>query len=286
MARIRSIKPEFWGDRKLAASVSRDARLLYVALWNQADEWARVQGDARWIKGHCLPYDDDLNLQAIDRLVDELAAAGRVQKYDHEGDPYLFLPKLAEHQRLEPSKVPSRLPEPPTPISPYPDGGQSAPRADEAARRADEAEPIDALQVAGSRLHVAGSKGSAEPPPGAELVHIRRDVDQLCERLATRMVENGCKKPVITDRWRDSARLLLDRDKRGLDEALELVDWSQSDDFWRANVQSMPTFREQYDRLRLQSQRAGPGTKLSQQLDGAMRRAQEAEAQHSRKALP
>ena len=40
MARIRSIKPEFWDDRKLAKRASRDARLLYIALWNLADEWA------------------------------------------------------------------------------------------------------------------------------------------------------------------------------------------------------------------------------------------------------
>jgi hypothetical protein len=128
--------------------------------------------------------------------------------------------------------------------------------------------------------------GSGATAPSADLLPLRRDVDQLCERLVTRMVENGCKKPTITDRWRDSARLLLDRDKRDLHEALTLIDWSQSDDFWRANVQSMPTFREQYDRLRLQSQRAGPSSTLTRQLDDAMRRAEAAEAQQSRKALP
>jgi hypothetical protein len=159
MARIRSIKPEFWGDRKLASQVSRDARLLYIALWNQADEWGRCQGDARWIKGHCLPYDDDLNLQAIDRLVDELAAAGRVVKYEVDSDPYLYLPKLADHQRLEPAKVPSRLPEPPT--DPSVDAAPSESRANESAPRADEAETIGALHVAGGRLQVAGGRDVA-----------------------------------------------------------------------------------------------------------------------------
>ena len=32
MARIRSVKPEYWDDRKLAKRTSRDARLLYIAL--------------------------------------------------------------------------------------------------------------------------------------------------------------------------------------------------------------------------------------------------------------
>ena len=42
MARIRSVKPEFWTDRKLARCTSRDARLLYIALWNISDEHGRL----------------------------------------------------------------------------------------------------------------------------------------------------------------------------------------------------------------------------------------------------
>ena len=119
MARIRSIKPEFWDDRKLAKRASRDARLLYIALWNLADEWGRLNGDPQWIKGQVFSYDDDLNADAIGKLLEELEnpALGAVIAYEADGDPYLFLPKLAKHQRLEPEKVnngragcPRRLP--------------------------------------------------------------------------------------------------------------------------------------------------------------------------------
>lgn len=162
MARIRSVKPEFWSDRRLATRVSRDARLLYVALWNFADEHGRLQGDARYVKGNCFPYDDDLDLDDITRLLDELEAAGRIQRYSHDGDPYIYLPKLADHQRLEPTKVESRLPEPPAQTSPGPDlnvdADESAPRTDESAPDADK---NALLYVAGSREHVAGSRGVA-----------------------------------------------------------------------------------------------------------------------------
>lgn len=154
MARIRSIKPEFWTDRKLA-TISRDARLLYIAMWNLADEWGRLQGDRRYIKGHCFPYDDDLTLDAVGRLLDELERAGRVHRYDNEGDPYLHLPKLAAHQRLEPGKSASRLPNPPD-FTLNPDSAQIF--SDESARISDESAKIVVQQVAGSRLHVAGSK--------------------------------------------------------------------------------------------------------------------------------
>lgn len=86
---------------------------------------------------------------------------------------------------------------------------------------------------------------SAQPP--------RADVESLCRRLADAIEANGSKRPAITEQWRASARLLLDRDEKPLAEALRLVAWCQDDDFWRTNILSMPTFRKQYDKLRLKA---------------------------------
>lgn len=133
MPRIRSIKPEFWADFP-TARLSRDARLLYIALWNFADEHGRMAGDPRFIKGQVFPYDDDLSADAVEALVQEIADTGKATRYVADGAPYLHLPKLRVHQRLEPNKVPSRLPEPPPPGGP---GGPGGGRADESARRAD-----------------------------------------------------------------------------------------------------------------------------------------------------
>lgn len=183
MARIRSIKPEFWDDRRLATRVSRDARLLYIALWNQADEWARVHGDPRWVKGQCLPYDDDINLADVEDLLTELAGAGVVQRYDVDGDPYLYLPKLAAHQRLEPDKVPSRLPEPPPLSESRADSSES--RADLPERRADSPETNCALQVAGSREQVAGGTPTRASAQEAQTTRMpsQRSPDPLWDAL-------------------------------------------------------------------------------------------------------
>jgi len=79
----------------------------------------------------------------------------------------------------------------------------------------------------------------------------RQDVERLCALLVELMVGNGCRKPNITKTWRDAARLLIDRD--GIDPVLaeHVLRWSQADTFWRTNIQSMPTFREKFDQLRL-----------------------------------
>lgn len=85
----------------------------------------------------------------------------------------------------------------------------------------------------------------------------REDVDSICRHLADRIEANGSKRPTVTARWRDAARLMLDRDGKTTDQIIRAIDWCQDDDFWRANVMSMPKLREKYDQLRLAAQRAG-----------------------------
>ena len=82
----------------------------------------------------------------------------------------------------------------------------------------------------------------------------RPDVDRLCTHLADCIEANGSKRPTVTARWRDSARLLLDRDGRTEDQVHACIEWCQRDEFWRSNVMSMPKLREQYDQLRLKAQ--------------------------------
>jgi hypothetical protein len=165
VARIRSVKPEFWADEELAMQVSRDGRLLYIGLWNLADEHGRLRGDPRYLKGQLFAYDDDLMPADLDRLVEELVVAGKAVRYRSGPSAYLFLPNLAKHQRLEAAKVESRLPAPSDP-------SESAPvatvRADESARDPDVsargADQPSLLYGAGSMEPVAGSMGAPPAP--------------------------------------------------------------------------------------------------------------------------
>jgi hypothetical protein len=101
----------------------------------------------------------------------------------------------------------------------------------------------------------------------------RPDVGRLCERLADRIEANGAKRPAITARWRDAARLMLDADGHTEAEVTGAIDWCQADEFWRANVLSMPKLREKYDQLRLQAQRARPPGTRQQETDDLFDRA-------------
>lgn len=171
MARIRSIKPEFWLDRKLARTLSRDARMFYMGLWNQADEHGRAQADPRLLQGQIFPYEDDIDTADIEAMLGALANAGVVQLYESDGDPYLFLPKLGSHQRLEPSKVASKFPAPPEPAPDQP----TPVRANESARDADQSEPDG---NSSALLYVAGSMEHGSSPPGADESAPRRATER------------------------------------------------------------------------------------------------------------
>jgi hypothetical protein len=91
--------------------------------------------------------------------------------------------------------------------------------------------------------------GSATPAPDAPL---RPDVAAIMTRLSDLVVANGSKKPSSGKAAQDAARLILDTDRRPLDEVLKIIEWSQNSIFWRANVRSVEKLRKQYDTLRLQ----------------------------------
>jgi hypothetical protein len=170
---MRSIKPEFWADEDLAA-LPRDARLLYVGLWNLADEHGRLRGDPRYVKGQIFPYDDDLSAVAVDELLTYLSDAKKVVRYKVDGGRYLFLPNLAKHQRLDADKVPSRLPPPAETPDPDPSAPLSGNFPDESRPDPDSS----ALKhVAGSSKHVAGSREHVDAPASARTRRTRADAE-------------------------------------------------------------------------------------------------------------
>lgn len=103
-----------------------------------------------------------------------------------------------------------------------------------------------------------GSSFSSEEPDSSEPA--RLDVERLCTYLAERIETNGSKRPVITKKWRDAARLLMDSDGKSEQQVRNMIDWCQNDHFWRGVILSMPKLREKYDQMRLQAsgRTAGP----------------------------
>ncbi|MES1993159.1 MAG: hypothetical protein V4457_06035 [Pseudomonadota bacterium] len=97
MARIRTIKPEFWVDEKIG-ECSTNARLLFIASWSFADDKGSLERSAKQLKAQAFPYD------TIDcePLVQELLDAGLLIEYSGgDGKIYLHVNHFSEHQRID-----------------------------------------------------------------------------------------------------------------------------------------------------------------------------------------
>lgn len=91
------------------------------------------------------------------------------------------------------------------------------------------------------------TSADADPP--------RADVLDLCAALSEALTHNSVKH-TNGKAWYTAARLLLDKDRRDCNEVIEVIDFATTDSFWIGNVHSMLTLRTQYDKLRLQMNRA------------------------------
>ena len=112
MARIRSIKPEYWED-ELVGRLTLAARLLFIACWNFADDEGRLRWTPELLKAHVFPFDSDLDRNAVQNLMIELERVGMVFPYEGgRADQHLALiVNFAKHQRLD-RPMPSKLPPP------------------------------------------------------------------------------------------------------------------------------------------------------------------------------
>jgi hypothetical protein len=108
MPRIRSIKPEFFRSKKLAACSPR-ARLTFIGLWTLADDEGRYEYEPELLKADLWPWEPEVTAKEADACILELESRGRVCLYQHDGKTYLHVVTWSEHQKIS-HKSESRLP--------------------------------------------------------------------------------------------------------------------------------------------------------------------------------
>jgi hypothetical protein len=99
VARIRSIKPEFW-DSPSTAKAGPWARLLYLAMWNWADDWGIGDASPSRLRAFAFP-NDEVSAADYPRLVTEVQNAYEVVFFEHLGRRYYAIPTFGTHQRTE-----------------------------------------------------------------------------------------------------------------------------------------------------------------------------------------
>jgi hypothetical protein len=73
---------------------------------------------------------------------------------------------------------------------------------------------------------------------------------KLSDYLFQKIKENNPDhKPPNLKQWANDVRLMIDRDKRTVEQITYVIDWCQSNSFWKANILSISKLREKFDRL-------------------------------------
>ena len=104
MARIRTIKPEFFTSEDIV-SLAPLTRLLYIALWCEADKEGRLAWKPFTFKLRYFPGDSC----DIASMCDELVKEKLIKLY---GDGLAYIPKFKTHQHINPRESASILPDP------------------------------------------------------------------------------------------------------------------------------------------------------------------------------
>lgn len=105
MSRTRNIKPGFFENETLA-ECSPLARLLFIALWCEADREGRLEDRPKRIKAKCLPYD----ACDADELLNELERAEFITRYEVVGSRYIQIDTFAKHQNPHQRELASVIP--------------------------------------------------------------------------------------------------------------------------------------------------------------------------------
>jgi hypothetical protein len=111
MARIRSIKPEFFQHERLY-DAERDSglplRVAFSGLWTVCDRDGRFEWRPRQLKLNVLPY-DELDFTSV---LSALESGGFIVRYDVEGKSFGFIPSWHEHQHINVREPSSTIPAP------------------------------------------------------------------------------------------------------------------------------------------------------------------------------
>ena len=110
MSRQRMVKPEFFDSESLAGC-SMAARLAFIGLWVEADDYGRLKAKPVRLKARIFPY-DRMTPAKFTSILAELESVGCIKGYEVDGEQYIEVPNFNVYQTVNrPSK--SNIPEPP-----------------------------------------------------------------------------------------------------------------------------------------------------------------------------
>lgn len=208
MARIRSIKPEFFSSETLA-KVPRATRLTFIGLWTYVDDNGVGIDNDRLITAALYPLDDDfvVELKATGEDLAALERLGVIRRYAVAGKRYLYVTNWGEHQKVSHPGKP-RYPLPPEELGESTEENESPseqPQEEVPNPSGDSPEPLRPEVGAGSREQGAGKRtGKPDAKPLAPLAEPAPDFDDFWQpwprKVSKADAEKAWKKAITKTR--------------------------------------------------------------------------------------
>lgn len=96
MARKRMISPTIWEDPGFN-KLTRDARLLFIGMFSNADDYGYLRGDAGSLKRTVFGF-DEVDLKEVQKWKDELGKLRSLHFYSDNGEMFAHFLKWHEYQ--------------------------------------------------------------------------------------------------------------------------------------------------------------------------------------------
>ena len=171
MARIRTVKPEFWTSEQIL-ELSTTARLLFIGMWNFCDDGGVHVASPKRLKAEVFPA-DDFTTEDVRRLIGELVANDLVIEFSAGGRRFWKVTGW-KHQKIDR----------PNPKYPQPETNPSPPRSSNARRSVTAGRESRGVEGSGA--------GSPEPDAGP-------DSEQDTARAADGSGEIAAAPPDVTE---------------------------------------------------------------------------------------
>lgn len=254
MARIRTIKPEFWVD-EIMVELPYETRLLFLGLLNFVDDHGFIEYKPKRIKMMIFPADTIFIEDSLNALCDSL----RLQVFDSDQGPLLRVVNWERHQKVN-RPSPTRF----TNIRP--------------ANRKNKPNPIqDSVSTHGALNESSVLKGKERKGKDIDTTYLydetaeavpREDIQRIFDHFNASLEHRGAKKLPKAKKQLDAIRLMLDRDKHTEQQIMWLIDWVTNDNFWHKHILYPTKLREKFDQLKLNATTPNTTTKQSNAAAG------------------
>jgi Txe/YoeB family toxin of Txe-Axe toxin-antitoxin module len=241
MPRIRSIHPNFFedGDIKL---LSPWTIIYFPYLWCRADKNGILKDRPSELRPKILP--SNINAEICLR---ELASPKKesprhppfILRYEADGEKYIKILKWKDYQNPHPHEKDSKFPEP-LDDTKYPDPAYDEPEQPEESEQPEEAD--------------------VDPVP-------RQLVEFMCQKISEKNPKFKKPKGKKLATWIKDMNLILKTDNEPQQDIRAVIEWAQSDDFWRGNIMSPEKLREQFGQLWSKMHVKKAGEKTQEELD-------------------